>query len=118
MCLLHVSWLRLPVSLGMSNPQLVAGGVWLRIAVDAVQHEMVSLFKMLGCFFFFFGHIFGNCVLRFSGTKLTGNTTASQCQRWTEVVDVLPVRLLTCPFTGLFVLEWVFSQSHSVTRLV
>lgn len=51
---MYVFWLRIPVSLGMSNPQLVSGCMWLRIAVDAVQPKMVSLFKMLGGFFFFF----------------------------------------------------------------
>lgn len=67
------------MSLGMSNPQPVAGCMRLRIAMDTVQRKMVSVFKMLGFFLFFiFCHIFGNWILRFSSKKLV-SSMMSQC---------------------------------------
>jgi hypothetical protein len=45
--------------------------------------------------------------------NLTGNNMASQCQRFLSAYPPAPL-----PDICLFVLEWVFSQSHTVTRLV
>lgn len=79
MYLLYFFWLQIPVTLGISSPQPVAGCMWLGIAMDAVQHKMVNLFKMLGDFFLVI--FFGIWISRFSSMSLISNNMVSQCQK-------------------------------------